>query len=263
MFISKTEKIEQIKATNPEKIQELESLLHGSVNMYIDYANILPWKNTLGWSFDIKRLKQFLDSFDNIQSNKIYTGTLIGDEKSINNINQMQVLGYTVVTKPVKIMKYHIDVTSIVDINSVELIKNLLKRPYLRLMSEEGIISNNEELKKLNEQNILFLKDKKCNFDVEMGRDLLKDFLINPVDTYVIWTSDSDFEEPITQLLGDNKKVILFSTAGKPARELNELRKNGLIIYDIKKIKNFICQNKYLTPIQSKEDPFQDPQATV
>jgi uncharacterized LabA/DUF88 family protein len=264
MFISKTQKIQKITNFNPTKIEELELLLNGTVNMYIDYANILPWKNSLGWDFDLKRLKQFLESFDNIKSNKIYIGTLLNDSKSISNINKIKSLKYTVITKPVKIIKYQIDTSSIIDMSSIELIKNLLKRPYLRIMSNEGIIANNNELKKLNEQKIIYLEDKKCNFDVEMGRDLLKDYLICPVDIFVIWTSDSDFEEPISQLLKDGKKVILFSTAGKPARELNELRKIGLVIYDIKKIKNYICRNRDLDEdcIQSKEDPSLDPQAT-
>ena len=64
MFIAKTLKIKNINPINNEKnvIFELEELLSGNVNMYIDYANIKPWSNYLKWHLDIKRLKQFLDS---------------------------------------------------------------------------------------------------------------------------------------------------------------------------------------------------------
>ena len=53
-----------------------------------------------------------------------------------------------------------------------------------------------------------------------------------------------DFADPINQLLNDGKKVILFATARKVASELNELRKEGLLIFDIQKIRNFICWKK-------------------
>jgi len=46
---------------------------------------------------------------------------------------------------------------------------------------------------------------------------------------------DSDFHDPILRLLENGKRVILFATAGRVARELNDLRKDELIIFDIKK----------------------------
>lgn len=119
MFIPKTKKIQEIKIKNIDKIQELEKLLKGPVNMYIDYANILPWKDTLNWEIDFKRLKQFLDSFNNIKSTKVYIGTILNDEKSISNINKIQSLKYVVITK-------------------------------------EGIIANNSELIKLNKNKVFF-----------------------------------------------------------------------------------------------------------
>ncbi len=48
------------------------------------------------------------------------------------------------------------------------------------------------------------------------------------------------------------KKVILFATAGKVSKELSGLTSSGLIIFDIQKIKEFICWNK---EVQSKRDP--------
>lgn len=39
-----------------------------------------------------------------------------------------------------------------------------------------------------------------------------------------------DFTDPIKTLLNDGKKVILFATAGRVARELNDLVKEGLYI---------------------------------
>jgi len=69
MFNAQTEKIKKISNTDhgKEVISELDGLLTGNINMYIDYANIKPWSNYLNWHIDLKRLKQFLDSYDNIK----------------------------------------------------------------------------------------------------------------------------------------------------------------------------------------------------
>jgi len=53
------------------------------------------------------------------------------------------------------------------------------------------------------------------------------------------------------KLLKAGKKVFLFATARRVSRELSELRKEGLVIFDIQKIRNFICWNK---EIKSKRD---------
>ncbi|MDD4358916.1 MAG: NYN domain-containing protein [Candidatus Pacebacteria bacterium] len=90
------------------------------------------------------------------------------------------------------------------------------------------------------------MEDRKCNFDVEIGRDMLLDYERNNIDTFVLWSGDSDFYEPIKQLLEDKKKVILFATARKVSSELNELKKQGLFIYDIQNIRSFICYKKQI-----------------
>ena len=73
---------------------------------------------------------------------------------------------------------------------------------------------------------------------------MLVDYDKNGIENFVLWSGDSDFADPINQLLNDGKKVILFATARKVASELNELRKEGLLIFDIQKIRNFICWKK-------------------
>ncbi len=77
---------------------------------------------------------------------------------------------------------------------------------------------------------------------------MLLDYERKRVDTYVLWSGDSDFADPVAQLLGDGKKVILFATARKVSAELNDLKMRGLQIFDIQKIRNFICWKKELQP---------------
>ena len=105
MFKPKTERIQHLVNKDGETISQLEQLLKGSVHMYIDFANVRPWATKLGWHIDAKRLKQFLDSFDNIKSIKFYVGTLVGDEESERFVRGLKELGYHVTTKPVKIME--------------------------------------------------------------------------------------------------------------------------------------------------------------
>jgi len=82
MFVPKTEKIENLAKQYPEIISRLEKVFIGKTNLYIDYANVVYWQKQLGWDFDMKRMKQFFDSFDNIDTAKIYFGTLEGDANS-------------------------------------------------------------------------------------------------------------------------------------------------------------------------------------
>ena len=112
MFKAKTERIQKLAEKYPQRIQELERVFDRRTNVYIDFANVKPWATKLGWHVDVKRLKQFLDSFDNINSIKLYQGTLAGDAESEQFVREAKGYGYDLTTKPVKIMKLSIDVSS-------------------------------------------------------------------------------------------------------------------------------------------------------
>jgi len=105
----------------------------------------------------------------------------------------------------------------------------------------EAIEYLNNQLRELNRQGKKYLEDRKCNFDVEIGRDMLVDYAELGIENFVLWSGDSDFADPLTQLIEDGKKVAVFATARRIAAEFGELVKKGLYIYDIQKIRNFIC----------------------
>ena len=113
MFKAKTDRIKKLTEKYPDRIAELETIFNAATNVYIDYANVRPWSEKLGWHIDPKRLKQFLDSFDTIGSIKFYHGTLTGDAESEKFIKEVTDFGYEVKTKPVKIMRLPINVSSI------------------------------------------------------------------------------------------------------------------------------------------------------
>ncbi len=242
MFTPKTKRIEKLAELYPEIISDLECIFDKPTNIYIDWQNVIHWQKKLRWNFDLKRIKRFFDSFDNIKTVKIYTGTLEGNDKSEQNIPDLESWGYVVITKPVKKMKLSVDTSSVSD-NSPTLLQQFIKKSLLDTLDISTIISLNKKLSELNEKNILFLTEEKCNFDVEMGRDLLKDFEFNGIENFILWTTDSDFEDPIKQIRDDGKKAIIFAFSGKVAPELDG---TGVYVFDIKKIKEFVCWSKHL-----------------
>lgn len=240
MFNPKTEKIKNIYRLEHSPIVQLEKLLKGSTRFYIDYANVRPWSTKLEWHIDLKRLKQFLDSFDNIEAVNFYSGYIENDVKSESEIKQVENHKYVVRTKPVKIMNLTIDASSIPS-DSTAILDQFIRRALLRKYEIGTIEYLNNIFKGMNNKKEFFIEDRKCNFDVEISVDMLLDFEKNNIETYVLWSGDSDFSDPIEKLLKSGKNVILFATARKVSKELSELRKEGLVIFDIKKIRNYIC----------------------
>ncbi len=240
-------------------MQELENLLSGNATVYIDYANVRPWADKLGWHIELKRLKQFLDSFDNINTIKIYKGTLTGNRDSEEEIRKLIGYNYNVKTKPVKIMKQSIDYTSI-NPDSPDLLNKFIRKCLLKKYDLQTIGYLNNKFKEMNNNGFYYIEDLKCNFDVEIGLDMLLDYEQNSIDVFALWSGDSDFAGPVEKLLNNNKKVILFATARKVSAELNDLQVKGLFIYDIQKISNFICWNKEIDShalfiLNAKETP--------
>jgi len=248
MFEAKTNRIQKLAEKYPERIKELEKIFDKKTNVYIDFANVIRWQDKLRWHIDLKRLKQFLDSFKNIEKIKFYNGKLESDEKSLKILEEAKKCGYVVKTKPVKIIQLSIDVSSI-PLSSPVILKNFIRAPLLKKLKIETIEFLNNQLKKLNQQGILFVQDLKCNFDVEIGRDMLIDYEKNNIENFILWSGDSDFADPINQLLEDGKKVVLFATVRRVASELNELQKEGLFIFDIQKIRNFISWKREILPL--------------
>mgnify|MGYP001600803491 CR=1 FL=1 len=243
MFKAYTPKIQEFARQQPDVIRQLESLFVGNVSMYIDYANVRSWVSRLQWHIDLERLHQFLRSFDNITAVSFYNGTLSGDQQSEENIKKAEQLGYRVRTKPVKIMRISVNASSISQ-QSPDLLKQFIHASLLRELDIKTIEYLNTKLIELNKKGVLYLEERKCNFDVEIGRDMTIDHERKVANCFVLWSGDSDFHDPIKELLINGKKVILFATSRRVASELNDLQSDGLFIFDIAKLKNFICWNR-------------------
>jgi len=246
MFTPKTEKIEQIVEENQLVIQQLESILVESTRVYIDYANVRPWSNKLRWHIDLKRLKQFLDCFGNIKAINFYNGYIKGDKKSEREIKEIENQKYIVRTKPVKIMRLLIDASSI-PTDSTALLDQFIRRALLRKYEVGTIEYLNDRFRDMNLKGEYYIEDRKCNFDVEISVDMLLDYERSNTETFILWSGDSDFADPLEKLLKAGKKVVLFATARRVSKELSELREQGIMIFDIQQIRDFICWNRELT----------------
>ncbi len=247
MFKPKTTKIAEIAKNKSQVIAQLESIFSAKTRIYIDYANVRPWSSKLGWHIDVKRLKQFLDSFANIECVNFYNGYIKDDEKSESEKRNIENCKYTLRTKPVKIMKLSTNVSSI-PADSTAILNQFIRRALLRKYEIETIEYLNSRFREMNKKGEDSIEDRKCNFDVEIGVDMLLDCEKNGTDVFVLWSGDSDFADPLKKLMAAGKKVILFATVRRVSKELSDLCESGLLIFDIKKIQNFICWMKEMEP---------------
>lgn len=242
MFTPKTERIEKLAQLFPKVISEIENIFDKPSHVYIDWQNVIHWQEKLGWHFHLERMKQFFDSFDTIQSVKIYTGTLDGNPKAEEQLRGLEKSKYLVTTKPVKFMKLYIDVSSIPK-DSPAILKNFLKKSFLSKIDIETVEFLNGKLALLNKQGILYFEEPKCNFDVELGMDVQRDFEAGGTENFVLWSTDGDFADPIGRVMKSGKKVVVFALGGMVAPEIGE---SGCFVVDVRKIKEFICWPKEL-----------------
>jgi len=251
MFSPKTERIKNIAGDKQKVINQLNSIFDAKTHIYIDYANVRPWSEKLGWHIDLKRLKQFLDSFSTIEAINFYNGYLEGNKRSEREKTETENCKYILRTKPVKIMNFSINASSILP-DSTVLLDQFVRRALLEKYEIATIEYLNERFKDMNKKGEYFIEDMKCNFDVEIGVDMLLDCDRNSVESFILWSGDSDFADPVGKLISAGKKVILFATVRKVSKELSALTKKGLMIFDIQKIRDFICWKREL---ERKGDP--------
>ena len=119
--------------------------------------------------------------------------------------------------------------------------QQFIKKPILKHLNPETIIAFNKRLKELNQKGVFHIEDMKCNFDVEMGGDMLTDLKAGQIINFIVQSADSDFANPVKQIANDGKKPIVFSTARETSSELAAAAK---YVFDIQKISQFICWAK-------------------
>ncbi len=141
MFSPKTREIRLAAEKDPGTITLLESLLNEKTVVYIDFGNVSGWPRKLNWEIDLRRLKDFLDSFGVIQA-RFYFGTTPQHDGSARFMTFVYKTGYKVRTKPVKTIRVSIDVSSISE-KSPDILNNFIKDQLLvsRYKTSEGPVS--------------------------------------------------------------------------------------------------------------------------
>lgn len=69
------------------------------------------WQKRLGWHIEVKRLQQFLSSFKQVNSIKIYQGYFEGDKVAEHELLEWESWGLEVRKKPIKEININIDLT--------------------------------------------------------------------------------------------------------------------------------------------------------
>jgi uncharacterized LabA/DUF88 family protein len=193
------------------------------------------------WELDLRKTYSLFHSLGNVPSIKLYFGKIVGNRKSEGFHALLRKLNYEIVTKPVKFMKLSIDVSGIPK-DSTAIIKNFVAPCLLRKLTVEAIEQLNHQLRQMNNKGMKYVEMMKCNFDVEIAADMLLDNETKGVDTFCLWTGDSDFAGPVLRLLNEKKRVIIFSDGIAP--ELDDLRPDGLRIYSLLKLRDIIGHEK-------------------
>ena len=226
------------------RICDLDKILKWKTALYLDEWNIYnSWQKKLWWNIDYKRLYQFFTSFDSVKKIYIYKWTLKDSTKSKKEIWWLLQQWYEVVTKDVKLMKKSIDVVTLKSESDKSITRSFIRQSFLDKLNEREITIVNSFFKRLNNEWIFSIEDKKCNFDVEMWVDILLDLERWNYDNFIIWTWDSDFYNIVEKILKTSNKVSIFSVWWLISSELNN---TNVLKYDIRKIKNFICRNKFI-----------------
>ncbi len=244
MFVPSKPRIRALAQGHPQPIARLNAIFREcKTAVYVDWANVRHWCHSLGWHVDHEKLKELLDSFTPTKYVRFYWGTLPGAPKSKSTIVQAEQLGFIVRTKDVKEIKIFIDVLNIAQ-DSRAVLQRFMRKPFLDLFPRESIMHLNGCLQTHNENGKLHVIDQKCNFDVEIGIDIHIDKTQNDVDNFLLWSGDSDFADPVEQLLNEGKSVTVFGTRGIIARELHELQGQGLGIFEVRHLREFLCWNR-------------------
>lgn len=84
-----------------EKEKPFRLLLKGKTAVFIDWANVYSWKESLKWEVDPKKLFSYLKTYPEIAQVNFYFGT-DSNPASKEFLKEVKKIGYRVTTKPVK-----------------------------------------------------------------------------------------------------------------------------------------------------------------
>jgi len=162
--------------------------------VYIDGANMFYTQRKLDWSFDWKKVKNYIETNKEVIEWKYYVGVKDDDEKIQKYLRYLNAVGFNTFTKPLKKIR----------------------------------ISDNETLFEIYKTDYIY----KANFDVEITTDILLDKA--RIDEIIIFSGNSDFQYLVRKLKDAGKKVSVYSSRKTISWELKLEASNIFYLEDIK-----------------------------
>lgn len=204
--------------------------LKGKTLVIIDWANVYGWFEKLRWEIDPKKLYKYLKKYPQIKDTRFYFGVEKGNKKSERFQKEIEKIGYTLISKEVKWVPVSLDKS-----HFKEFLNKLFK-------IADGLEKSNSDIAKLlRKLPKIPIYRRKCDFDVEITRDILVN--INNFDGLILFSGDGDYKAIVEYLLDRKKQVIVVHPFGLRGREYNELllrETNKPYLCAVEKLKSFL-----------------------
>ena len=186
----------------------------GVVFACLDLANMLHWQNGLGWRFFVSELIEQLFAIPSVRVVRVYYGKDERHPERSRVLREVENSGAVLTTKPLKYVPKKINRRMFFQ-----------ERTYSDLPKE--IVEKIDEL--LNElvRFEVSIEEPKCNFDVEIAVDAMRDS--REFSAMLLFFGDSDFVHLVRYLREEGKRVGVVGVRGFIA---NELRQNSDEFFD-------------------------------
>src|SRR3990167_7982936 len=162
--------------------------LKGKTAVLIDWANVHGWSSSLKKEVDPQKLFDYLKTYSQIKDISLYFGQ-DKNPKSEKFLNEMEQIGFRVVTKEVKYIPVSLDTSHF----------NSLYKEIKESLSTVRNLGVNEVEKILAVLNRKVLR-RKCDFDIEIAMDVYK--FLDQYNTFTFFSGDGDFAPLLNFLAG-------------------------------------------------------------
>ncbi|QQS58872.1 NYN domain-containing protein [Candidatus Peregrinibacteria bacterium] len=197
--------------------------LQSKTLVLIDWANVYNWTKRRRRVVDPERLYQFLRSHKNVDRICLFAGE-DDHPKSREFLEQCREIGFEVFFKPVKYVPLRVEQSP--------------------LWEELREFIPEKKLKELQSEPILY---RKCDFDVEISKEILLN--IDSYHAFILFSGDGDYAPVIEELLKRERRVFVVSKAGALGRELREMldKKVHPLLVDVESLPQIfnVPQRKY------------------
>ncbi len=190
--------------------------LQGKTLVLIDWANVFNWLRGKKWEIDPQRLYDALRQYKNIDRICLFAGE-DDHEKSVAFLDRCREIGFEVHTKKVKYVRAQIQRSAF-----WEKLKEVLPEKKLAELSEELVMT------------------RKCDFDVEIAKELLLN--LDKYHSYILFSGDGDYAPIIEEVMKREKRVFIVSPPKALGRELREMMDHKVhpLLVDIFSLKDII-----------------------